>query len=293
LTLRKVVDQSSTTRQPVTVQLESTIDTRDDQRVIEVTCSQIEQSTDEAGAMTLVSVADVTDREQLRKRQEHTVERAANLAAANEQALEANQQLSAIITRLSSENEELLVASEEVQAATEEVETLNEELQATNEELETLNEELETLNEELQATVEELNTTNEDLQARTVELQALALESNMSQIQMRVVLDAIDDTICLVNNAGAIEVSNSAWLRYFGRQDLQLSVFDLERPPVPRQKASVARAARREPFTMFFGTRTENHGEASWFGTKGKAIFNDEDRQVGFLTIREIDAPVN
>jgi two-component system CheB/CheR fusion protein len=121
--------------------------------------------------LALVSISDVTEQNQTRRRlegvQAEQQELVDKLGATNLRLSQTNQELQDANEELQAANEEMMLAQEELQAT-------NEELEATNEELQATNEELETNNEELQATNEELETTNEELTARTSELQEVA-----------------------------------------------------------------------------------------------------------------------
>ena len=125
---------------------------------------------DESSALMVMSITDVTEQLQVKRRletiQSEQAQLLQELSTANAGLNEVNKELLDANEELQVANEELVMAQEELQSTIEEFETTNEELQATNEELETNNE-------ELQATSEELETTNEELRARTNELQEL------------------------------------------------------------------------------------------------------------------------
>jgi two-component system CheB/CheR fusion protein len=140
----------------------------------------------DAPELAVITVMDVTDQVQVKKRlevvqREHT-ELISELSAANKRFGTMNKELQDANEELQAANEELMLTQEELQATNEEFEATNEELQATNEELETNNE-------ELQATNEELQTTNDELIARTAELQELTRQHRLGQLELASVLE--------------------------------------------------------------------------------------------------------
>jgi two-component system CheB/CheR fusion protein len=139
------------------------------------------------GDLVMISVNDITDQVQTRRRLEAVQAEQKQLV---DELSAANRRLSDMNQELQDANEELQAANEEMMLTQEELQATNEEFEATNEELQATNEELETNNEELQATNEELETTNEELTARTGELQELArmLESDRVRLNEMVEL---------------------------------------------------------------------------------------------------------
>ena len=211
MAVRRVVDAVFDGETPEPLALRTTDDLEDARQTVELIARHVAPGRPDAPPFAVITLIDVTEREELRRRQAHAEQASARLMKANDDLLASNQDLNATITKLRAENEEMLVASEEIQAATEEVETLNEELQASNEELETLNE-------ELQATVEELNTTNDDLQARTLELQTIAIEGESTRHQLRTILDSLDVAVVVLDAAGEIILENARYKNGIGNQ---------------------------------------------------------------------------
>jgi len=144
---------------------------------------QVEQGAPE---LAVITVMDVTDQVQVKKRleavQREQAQLVTELSAANKRFGTMNKEFQDANEELQAANEELMLTQEELQATNEEFESTNEELQATNEELETNNE-------ELQATNEELQTTNDELIARTAELQELTKQHRLEQLQLASVLE--------------------------------------------------------------------------------------------------------
>src|SRR5579884_4171369 len=266
-----------------------------EQRYLAISCSA-ERWGAEAGPAdaVMVQVSDATavererrEHEQRARQQEEAIAaRSAQirqLAEANGQLLDANQELTAANAELRTANEELLVANEEAQAATEEVETLNEELQATNEELETLNE-------ELQATVEELNTTNDDLHARSIELQELAVSleaerraADMERNRLAAILVSMGDAVLVVDTQGQTTLTNAAYETMFGHPEVDFVPQDQEGQPLPADETPRARAARGEAFSMEF-TMTSADGTRCYFEAVGQPI----GQEGGVVVIRDI-----
>jgi two-component system CheB/CheR fusion protein len=119
-----------------------------------------------------------------------------------------------LMGELANANRQRENADEELQSTTEELETTNEELQSTVEELETTNEELQSTNEELETTNEELQSTNDELQTinntlrdRTSELDDLNefLESILTSLRAGVVVVDLEMRV-MAWNAGAEEL---------------------------------------------------------------------------------------
>jgi len=144
---------------------------------------QVEQGAPE---LAVITVMDVTDQVQVKKRLEAAQREHAQLVS---ELSAANKRFGTMNKELQDANEELQAANEELMLTQEELQATNEEFEATNEELQATNEELETNNEELQATNEELQTTNDELIARTAELQELARQHQLEQLQLASVLE--------------------------------------------------------------------------------------------------------
>jgi two-component system CheB/CheR fusion protein len=163
------------------------------------------------GDLALISVNDITDQVQTRRRLEAVQAEQKQLV---DELSAANRRLSDMNQELQDANEELQAANEEMMLAQEELQATNEEFEATNEELQATNEELETNNEELQATNEELETTNEELTARTGELQELTrmLESERMRLSEMVEL-APFSILVLRGRALAVEAFNQRYAR--------------------------------------------------------------------------------
>jgi two-component system, chemotaxis family, CheB/CheR fusion protein len=87
---------------------------------------------------------------------------------------------------------ELQRTRDEAQALREEMRASREELQAANEELQSTNEELQSTNEELTSSKEEMQSMNEELQAVNVELQSKVADLELSQSDMRNLLNSTD-----------------------------------------------------------------------------------------------------
>jgi two-component system CheB/CheR fusion protein len=228
-----------------------------------------------------ITLLDVTEREQMRRRYEAAEEITARLSSANEEVLRANQQLTLTISRLREENEQMAVASAEIQAATEEVETLNEELQASNEELETLNE-------ELQATVEELNTTNDDLHARTLELQSLALRGETSRQQLRAILDAIDEAIIVVDANASVVIENTCFTERFEGNVASLDFLDRDGEPLNPANSPILLAAQGEVFAMKVRVQARD-GIAGLYEVSGRPANVGSGPRLGVVTLRPVE----
>src|SRR5579884_3861867 len=270
-----------------------------EQRYLAISCSA-ERWGAEAGPAdaVMVQVSDATavererrEHEQRARQQEEAIAaRSAQirqLAEANGQLLDANQELTAANAELRTANEELLVANEEAQAATEEVETLNEELQATNEELETLNE-------ELQATVEELNTTNDALQARTLELQDLTVSledqrraSEAERARLAAILASMADPVVMVDREGRIQLTNDAYRLTFGGADASIVAEDADGHPLPVDETPQRRAASGESFSMEF-TAADARGNRRLYEASGQPVRGEEAPQGGVVILHDI-----
>ncbi|HEX5502512.1 MAG TPA: CheR family methyltransferase, partial [Thermomicrobiales bacterium] len=261
----------------------------------------------------LVTVADITDTVQARRRLEGELaaareeqagareaaaaevarhaEQVGRLVETNRQLVEANQELIGANEELRTTNEEFLLSTEEAQATTEEVETLNEEMQATNEELETLNE-------ELQATVEELNTTNDDLSARSVELQGMARASEEERARLQAILAGMGDALLVVDANGAPLLTNAAYDEFFGARGERLVPRDERGRPLPPALLPQHRAASGESFRVEFTTNDDHGGGGQrWFEANGRPVRDSAGDRVrdsvgrqrwGVVVIRDI-----
>jgi len=281
LAVRRAIDEATRTGKVARHLLAATDSPVEVERTLELICTVIAPGNENGERLVVVTTTDVTEREQLRRRQENADALVTRLTRANDEVLAANEELTLTVTRLRGENEELLVATEEIQAATEEVETLNEELQASNEELETLNE-------ELQATVEELNTTNDDLQARTIELQAMAIEGEMARRQLRAVLEGIDDAVIVVDEDGAVILRNGAYTGILEGGD-GIRLLDVDGELLAADETPIPRAARGERFRMTFAIEAD--GATTWYVATCRPVPSDGNGRLGVVTIRETDAP--
>lgn len=277
--VRKVVDETFVTGAPVRRLLTTSESPEVAEQAIEVISTPMSRGDDSDEVIALVTILDVTEREQLRQRQASAEEAKARLVKANDEVLAANEELTMAISRLRAENEELLVASEEIQAATEEVETLNEELQASNEELETLNE-------ELQATVEELDTTNDDLHARSVELQALAIQNQHARDQLHAILDAEDDAVIVVDEQGTVLLENSAYAAIHP-DGIPGVMLDAQGQPLAAEALPGMRAARGERFSAQVGVQRD--GAVAWFEAQGREVTMENGERLGIVRIRPAD----
>lgn len=168
--------------------------------------------------LALITVLDVTDQVQTKKRFEAVQLEHANLI--NELS-SANKRFTTMNTELQDANEELQAANEELMLTQEELQATNEEFEASNEELQATNEELETNNEELQATNEELQTTNDELTARTTELQELARQHRLQQVQLTTLLERYPFYVMVLNAEDlTIETVNPAYKDLLGSRDV-------------------------------------------------------------------------
>lgn len=165
---------------------------------LSIAMMQVENKTLE---LATISVTDVTDQVQVRRR----------LEAVQEQQTQLMHEISATNKRLSDVNKELMDANEELQVANEELMLTHEELQAsieefetTNEELQATNEELETNNEELQATNEELETTNDELRARTNELQGITTILESERVRLAEIVELAPFDILILRGSNLI-----------------------------------------------------------------------------------------
>jgi two-component system CheB/CheR fusion protein len=171
------------------------------------------------GDLALISVSDITEQVQSRRRLEAVQAEQKQLV---DELSAANRRLSDINQELQDTNEELQAANEEMMLAQEELQATNEEFEATNEELQATNEELETNNEELQATNEELETTTEELTARTGELQELARMLENERVRLSEMVELAPFSI-LVLRGRTLEVGafNQRYTRLLEGRELQ------------------------------------------------------------------------
>jgi len=177
---------------------------------------QIEQGAPE---LAVITVLDVTEQVQVKKRLEAVQREHAELAA---ELSAANKRFGAMNKELQDANEELQAANEELMLTQEELQATNEEFEATNEELQATNEELETNNEELQATNEELQTTNDELTARTVELQELTKQHRVEQLQLAALLERFPHYIMVLTAEDlTIQAINPAYKQLLGERNVQ------------------------------------------------------------------------
>jgi len=175
----------------------------------------------EAGApdLAVISVTDVTEQIQVRKRLEEVQAEHSHLmnelSTSNKRLNDVNKELLDANEELQVANEELMLTHEELQATIEEFETTNEELQATNEELETNNE-------ELQATNEELETTNEELRARTHELQELSDMLEGERVRLTEIVQLAPFYIMVLRGPSLIvEAINSGYTSHLEGRNVQ------------------------------------------------------------------------
>jgi len=209
------------------------------------------------------------------------------VSALNHTLLAANQQLVEVNVTLHGANDGLLVGREEAEAGAEEIKTLNEEMQATNEELVTVNEELE-------ATVEELHTANDDLTARSRELQRLATSleqqhqaSESARAQLEAILLSMGDALMVVDAAGEVLLTNATYASMFGRADAVVQAEDTAGQPMAQEMQLQRRATSGVPFSMQFAL-TAPDGARRWFEATGQPITQEDTRQGGVVTIRDI-----
>ncbi len=278
MAIRKAIDSARPAAETVTPILTVSDTASDLQQTLEISCTLMSQADERQEALRVVTVIDVTTREQLGRHQEIAAETLRELTRANEDVLTANEKLMHTITRLRAQNEEMLVAAEEIQAATEEVETLNEELQASNEELETLNE-------ELQATVEELNTTNADLQSRAVELQAVTIGGDFARQRLRAILDGVEGAVAVVDTQGTIIVENEVHAALFGRTINRFGVVDDKGIPLPIDQLPIARAIQGDAFVRRCGLQGPDG--TIWVLVKGSPILAESDDRLFVISYRE------
>lgn len=278
--IRGAIDSTATTGEPSELLLEAVGSTTDARRTVSLTCSPYERDGEKEQRLFVLTVIDVTEREQFRQRHAVAENAVARLVTANEEVLLANQELANAILRLRSKNEELLVSVEEIQAATEEVETLNEELQASNEELETLNE-------ELQATVEELNTTSDDMRARSNEMQAAAGEAESTRQQLRAVVDGVEGAVVVVDTDGNVVLENAAYAALIA-SNADAVMVDASHKPIPDEEAPIHRAARGETFSVRFAFGQSDH--ETWYVATGNVKTTANGTTLGIVTIREDSA---
>lgn len=251
------------------------------QQSIEVTCTPLAEVDTGQDNFVAITTLDVTEREQIRRRQLASEEVAARLSRANEEVVTVNQDLTLTISRLRDEYEQMAVAGAESQAATEEVETLNEKLQASNEELETLNE-------ELQATVELLNTTYDDLHSRTLELQSLALKGEASRQQLRAIVDAIDEAIIVVDLNGSVILENACFTERFEGNATSLEFLDPDGALPGPETSPILLAARGETFVMKMRVQSPG-GVSGLYEASGRPAVVGSGPRVGVVTIRPVE----
>ncbi len=178
----------------------------------------IMQTEQAAPELAVISVLDITELVQMKKRLE-AVQRE-HTEMVNELS-EANRRYSTLNKELQEANEELQAANEELMLTQEELQATNEEFEATNEELQATNEELETNNEELQATNEELQTTNDELSARTFELQDSGKQYRVEQFQISSLLERFPHYVMVLNAADfTIQSINPGYKQLFGNRDV-------------------------------------------------------------------------
>jgi myosin heavy subunit len=183
---------------------------------VTVMVMQIENGAPELAVLT---VQDVTEQVQMRKRLEAVQHEHAELFA---ELSAANKRFSNMNKELQDANEELQAAHEELMLTQEELQATNEEFEATNEELQATNEELETNNEELQATNEELQTTNEELTFRSAELQELARQNRLEQLQLSLLLERFPHHVMVLNADNlTINAVNQAYKDLFADRNVQ------------------------------------------------------------------------
>jgi two-component system CheB/CheR fusion protein len=184
--------------------------------------------------LAVVSVTDITDQVQTRRRLEAVQAEQAQLV---DELSAANKRLSDMNKELQDANEELQAANEELMLTQEELQASNEEFEATNEELQATNEELETNNEELQATNEELEATNDELTARTQELyqHMRSHEAELGRLS-RVVDLAPIGVVVMRGSQFEVESYNSASAPLFDSSDARYR-------PLEEMLAGVDRAA--------------------------------------------------
>lgn len=182
---------------------------------ITVTVMQTEQAAPE---LALISVLDVTETVQMKKRLEAVQREHADMVT---ELSEANRRYTTMNKELQDANEELQAANEELMLTQEELQATNEEFEATNEELQATNEELETNNEELQATNEELQTTNDELTARTLELQEYSKHHRVEQLQLSALLERFPHFVMVLNAADlTIQSINAGYKELFGGRNV-------------------------------------------------------------------------
>jgi len=176
-----------------------------------------------APELAVISVVDVTELVQMRKRLEGVQREHVDMV--NELS-EANRRYSTMNKELQHANEELQAANEELMLMQEELQATNEEFEATNEELQATNEELETNNEEMQATNEELQTTNDELSARTLELQDFGKQYRVEQFQLSSLLERFPHYVMVLNATDlTIQSINPGYGQLFsGRNVIGLSI---------------------------------------------------------------------
>ena len=248
---------------------------------IEVNCRVLkgEGTTD-----IVVTLLDVTEREQVRRRVVTSEEETSRLLKANEEVLAANYRLTRTIQDLRDENEQMQVASAEVQAATEEVETLNEELQASNEELETLNE-------ELQATIEELNTTNDDLESRSLEVQSMAIAAENARFRLRDILDAVDDGVIVVDEHRRVVMQSQSMIDLVGEEGRSPQFLDASGNALDDEHSPLTRVAQGETFATRLQIRS-SAGDTLMYEVIGRPASVLNGQRLGVLTVHlgEADA---
>lgn len=171
-----------------------------------------------APQLAVITVSDVTDTVQMKKRLEAVQREHAEMVT---ELSEINRRYSTMNKELQEANEELQAANEELMLTQEELQATNEEFEATNEELQATNEELETNNEELHATNEELQTTNDELSARTFELNDSSKQYRMEQMQLNALLARFPHYVMVVNAASLmIESVNPGYQKLLGSREI-------------------------------------------------------------------------
>ena len=186
-------------------------------RFVSITVSNMPR--EESGSeLAIISVIDVTDKVELKKRLERIEHEQAEIG---EQLSEANRRFNTMNKELQDANEELQATNEELMLTQEELQAANEEFEATNEELQATNEELETNNEELQATNEELQSTNDELTSRTIEFQDSTSQHKFEQLQLSALLERFPHYVMVVNaQTLTIETINPGYKELLGGREV-------------------------------------------------------------------------
>jgi two-component system CheB/CheR fusion protein len=205
-----------------------------------------------APELAVITVLDLTDQIQIRKRLEAVQREHADMVT---ELSAANKRFSTLNKELEDANEELQATNEELMLTQEELQATNEEFEATNEELQATNEELETNNEELQATNEELQTTNDELSARTVELQDVTNQHRVEQVQLASLLERFPNYIMVLNAEDfTIQAINPAYKQLLGSRDvLGLTMTDIFSGRHVNDLVKIIQTAVRESQTLNTG----------------------------------------